>query len=113
MLLANVAAWIIARYKSVPSIVLRAILADVLGLFDLGSDLYTIQSLFALGHDGPASALLTMVCLNFALQVRAGCVSALPARLGEANRRRGAWPPGPTAPVGLQAVVAAQLFPSS
>ncbi len=67
--LANLSGWIIARYKSVPSIVVRAVLADVLSLFDLASDLYTIDSLFALGHGGPASALLTMVCLTFVVQV--------------------------------------------
>ena len=69
--LANLSGWIIACYKSVPSIVVRAVLADVLSLFDLASDLYTIDSLFALGHNTTASALLTMVCLSFAAQVRA------------------------------------------
>ena len=63
--------WLIARSKSMPAIVLRAILANLLSTADLASDLYTIESLFALGHDGPASALLTMVCLSFSMQVRA------------------------------------------
>ena len=62
---------IIARSKSVPAIVLRAIVANLLSTFDLASDLYTVQSLFELGHDGPASALLTMVCLSLVVQVRA------------------------------------------
>jgi hypothetical protein len=63
--------WIIARYKSLPAIVLRAIVANLLSTGDLVSDLYTIESLVALGHDGPAYALLTMVCLSLASQVRA------------------------------------------
>ena len=63
--------WIITHYKSLPSIVLRAIVANLLSTVDLASDLYTIESLFALGHDGSASALLTMVCLSFAVQVMA------------------------------------------
>jgi hypothetical protein len=62
--------WLIARYKSLPAIVLRAIVANLLSTADLASDLYTIESLFALGHDGPASALLSMLCLSFAVQVR-------------------------------------------
>ncbi len=66
---ANVIASIIERYKSVPSIVLRAIVADVLSLFDFASDLYTIDRLFTLGHDGPASALLSMVCITVSVQV--------------------------------------------
>jgi hypothetical protein len=65
---------IIARYKSLPAIVLRAIVANLLSTGDLASDLYTIESLFALGHDGPAYALLTMVCLSFAVQVRANAL---------------------------------------
>ena len=73
----NVFAWVISRYKSVPAIVLRAIVANLLSTGDLASDLYTIQSLFALGHVGPASALLTMVCLSFAVQVGPGCAAAL------------------------------------
>ena len=62
---------LIARYKSLPAIALRTIVANLLSLFDLASDLYTIESLFALGHNTTASALLTMVCLSFAAQVRA------------------------------------------
>jgi hypothetical protein len=78
MPLVTVAAWTLARYRSVPSIVLRAVLAELLSFFDLASDLYTIDSLFTLGHDGPASALLTMVYLSFAFQVRALCADAMP-----------------------------------
>jgi hypothetical protein len=61
--------WLIARYKSLPAIVIRALVANLLSSGDLASDLYTVVSLFALGHNGPASALLTMVCLSLALQV--------------------------------------------
>jgi hypothetical protein len=64
--------WLISRYKSLPAIVVRAILANLLSTGDLASDIYTIESLFALGHDGPAYALLAMVCLSFAGQVRPG-----------------------------------------
>ena len=63
--------WLTARYKLLPSIVVRAIVANLLSTGDLASDLYTIESLFVLGHDGPASALLTMVCLSFTVQVTA------------------------------------------
>ena len=66
---------LIARYKSLPAVVLRAIVANLLSTADLASDLYTIESLFALGHDGPASALLSMLCLSFAVQVRADALS--------------------------------------
>jgi hypothetical protein len=88
--------WIITRSKSVPAIVLRTIFANLLSTGDLASDLYTIVSLFALGHDGAASALLTMVCLSFAFQVRAWmrCVRRVPLIM--ANPRPGlsrcSWP---------------------
>jgi hypothetical protein len=62
---------LVSRYKSLPAVVLRAIVANLLSTGDLASDLYTIVSLFVLGHDGPAYALLTMVGLSFAGQVRA------------------------------------------
>ena len=76
--------WLTARYKLLPSIVVRAIVANLLSTGDLASDLYTIESLFALGHDGPASALLTMVCLSLAVQVgpMRRCVAVSPATLG-------------------------------
>jgi hypothetical protein len=84
--------WITARYQSVPSIMLRVVLADVLHTLDLASDLYTIDILFALGRDGPASALLTMVCLTFAGQVQARCSDALAfrhvARRGQTGGRK-------------------------
>jgi hypothetical protein len=81
MPVANVTAWIIARFKSVPLVVLRAVLAEVLHTFDVASDLFTIQSLFAMDHGGPASALLTMVLLAFAVRVRARCADVLPRRV--------------------------------
>jgi hypothetical protein len=72
--------WVAARYKSLPSIVLRALVADLLSSFDLASDIYTIESLFALGHLGTAYALLTMVCLSFA-----GQVGPMPTRCGTSS----------------------------
>ena len=67
-----VAQLVVARYKSVPAIVVRATIATLLGTGDLASDIYTMFSLFRLGHLSPAYALLTMVLLNFAVgQVRA------------------------------------------
>jgi hypothetical protein len=76
----NVFTWSISRYKSVPAIVVRAIVANLLSTGDLASDLYTIVTLFELGHDGPATTLLAMVCLNFAAQVKAQmrCVRPIP-----------------------------------
>ncbi len=62
--------WIIGRSKSLPAIAIRATVANLLSTGDLASDLYTIVRLFTLGHDGPASALLSMVCLSFGAQVR-------------------------------------------
>jgi hypothetical protein len=81
--------WLVARYKSLPAIVVRALVANLLSTGDLASDLYTIESLFVLGHDGSASALLTMVCLSFAMQVRArmSCREGVP--LTETYTRRG------------------------
>jgi hypothetical protein len=87
--------WIIPHYKSMPSIVLRAIVANLLSTVDLASDLYTIESLFALGHDGPAYALLTMVCVSFAGQVtaRMRCARRVP-RIAIYTRRGTLWPHG-------------------
>jgi hypothetical protein len=89
MPLANVFAWIIARYRAVSSVVLRAIVADLFNVFDLASDLYTIESLFTLGHAGPASALLSMVCLTFAFQV----THYAPMRCRVARAQLAAWYP--------------------
>ncbi len=67
--------WIILRYKSVPAIAVRSTLATLLGMLDLASDIYTIDSLFELGHLGAA---LTMVILSFTVQVRPACADPLP-----------------------------------
>ncbi len=80
--------WLIARYKSLPAIALRAIVANLLSTVDLASDLYTIVNLFALGHKGPASALLTMVCSSVAGQVGPGCAAAVHVPLIETYARR-------------------------
>jgi hypothetical protein len=72
--------WLIARYKSLPAIAMHALVANMFSTGDLASDLYTIENLFALGHNGPAYALLTMVCLSFVGQVMAWmrCVRRVP-----------------------------------
>ena len=62
---------IAAGYKSLPGIVVRAIVATLLGTGDLVSDVYTTVSLFSLSHLGPAYAMLAMICASMAMQVRA------------------------------------------
>ena len=64
---------IVAGYKSLPGIVVRAIVATLLGTGDLVSDLYTTVNLFSLSHLGPAYAMVAMICLSMAGQVRATC----------------------------------------
>jgi hypothetical protein len=85
--------WLIARYKSLSAIVLRAIVANLLSPGDLAADVSTIDSLFALGHNGPASALLTMVCLSFAAQVRAWmrCREACHLHMVRSSSRARPW----------------------
>ena len=83
--------WRIARYKSLSAIVLRAIVANLRSTDNLASDLCTIDSLFALGHNGPASALLTMVCLSFAAQVRAWMRCREACHLPRPSCRGSAW----------------------
>jgi hypothetical protein len=61
---------IVAGYKSVPGIVVHAIVATLLGTGDLVSDLYTTVSLFSLTHLGPAIAMVAMICVSMAVQVR-------------------------------------------
>jgi hypothetical protein len=73
---------ILAGYKSVPGIVVRAIVATLLGTGDLVSDLYTTVNLFSLSHLGPAYAMVAMICLSMAAQVRACCAR----HLGECRR---------------------------
>ena len=62
---------IAAGYKSLPGIVVRAIVATLLGTGDLVSDVYTTVSLFSLSHLGPAYAMVAMICASMAAQVRA------------------------------------------
>ena len=62
---------IVADYKSLPGIVVRAIVATLLGTGDLVSDLYTTVNLFSLSHLGPAYAMVAMICASMAVQVRA------------------------------------------
>ena len=62
---------IVTGYKSLPGIVMRAIVATLLGTGDLVSDLYTTVTLFSLSHLGPAYAMVAMICLSMAVQVRA------------------------------------------
>ena len=62
---------IVVGYTSVPGIVVRAIVATLLGTGDLVSDVYTIVSLFSLRHLGPAYAMVAMICASMAVQVRA------------------------------------------
>ena len=71
---------IIARYKSLPSIVVRAAVGALLGAGDQLSDIVTIYTLFGVGLLGPAYALLTMVLLSFAAQVWSQCVALGPLR---------------------------------
>ncbi len=60
-------------YKSLPGIVVRAIVSTLLGTGDLVSDLYTTVTLYSLSHLGPAYAMVAMICLSMAAQVRAAC----------------------------------------
>ncbi len=76
---------IVTGYKSLPGIVVRAIVATLLGTGDLVSDAYTTVTLFSLSHLGPAYAMVAMICLSMAAQVRASspvrCISACVAEL--------------------------------
>ena len=65
---------IVTGYKSLPGIVVRAIVSTLLGTGDLVSDLYTTVNLYSLSHLGPAYAMVAMICLSMAVQVRAACV---------------------------------------
>ncbi len=64
---------ILAGYKSLPGIVVRAIVSTLLGTGDLVSDLYTTVNLFSLSHLGPAYAIVAMICASMAAQVQATC----------------------------------------
>jgi ABC-type dipeptide/oligopeptide/nickel transport system permease subunit len=62
---------IVAGYRSLPGIVVRAIVSTLLGTGDLVSDVYTTVTLFSLSHLGPAYAMVAMMCFSMAAQVRA------------------------------------------
>ena len=62
---------IVAGFKSLPGIVVRAIVATLLGTGDLVSDVYTTVTLFSLSHLGPAYAMVAMICASMAAQVPA------------------------------------------
>ena len=83
---------ILAGYKSLPAIVVRAIIATLLGTGDLVSDVYTTVTLFSLSHLRPAYAMVGMICASMAVQVRA--VFALYPGLRRCARLAGAclWP---------------------
>jgi hypothetical protein len=77
--------WVVARFKSVPGVVARTVATVLFCWLDMASDVYTINTLFGLGHNGAASVL------NVALQVvfLRRCAASLPAPLGEASKRIG------------------------
>ena len=82
---------IVTGYKSLPGIVVRAIVATLLGTGDLVSDLYTTVTLFSLGHLGPAYAMVAMICLSMAVQVRTGqCAASRRVSLSLVSTRL--WP---------------------
>jgi hypothetical protein len=84
---------IVAGYKSVPGIVVRAIVATLLGTGDLVSDLYTTVILFSLSHLGPAYAMVAMICLSMAVQVHATCARHLgDGRVSLCAVSRRLWP---------------------
>ncbi len=60
---------IVEHYKAPSAVVTRAAVATLLCMADLISDIFTIVSLFALDHHGPAYALLLMVCTSLLVQV--------------------------------------------
>ena len=62
---------IVTGFKSLPGIVVRAIVATLLGTGDLVSDLYTTVNLFSLSHLGPAYAMVAMIGLSVVVQVQA------------------------------------------
>ncbi len=76
---------IVVGFKSLPGIVVRAIVATLLGTGDLVSDVYTTVNLFSLSHLGPAYAMVAMISASIAVQVRASspvrCISACVAEL--------------------------------
>jgi hypothetical protein len=82
---------VVAGYKSPPSIVVRAIVATLLGTGDLVSDVYTTVNLFSLSHLGPAYAMVAIICASMAVQVEANCALA-PRRVPLRVVSRPLWP---------------------
>jgi hypothetical protein len=92
---------IVVGFKSLPGIVVRAIVATLLGTGDLVSDLYTTVTLFFLSHLGPAYAMVSMICLSMVMQVQGRlctasrrvslCVVSRP-RWPQLSLRRRCWP---------------------
>ena len=82
---------IVTGYKSLPGTVVRAIVSTLLGSGDLVSDMYTTVNLFSLGHLGPAHAMVAMICLSMAAQVRAVCTASRRVSLCAATNHL--WPP--------------------
>jgi hypothetical protein len=70
---------IVVGFKSLPGIVVRAIVATLLGTGDLVSDVYTTVNLFSLSHLGPAYAMVAMICASMAVQVRTFVERCIPA----------------------------------
>ncbi len=68
---------IVTGFKSLPGIVVRAIVSTLLGTGDLVSDVYTTVNLYSLSHLGPAYAMVAMICASMAVQVRATCARHL------------------------------------
>ena len=68
---------IVAGYKSLSGIVVRAIVSTLLGTGDLVSDLYTTVTLFSLGHFIPAYAMVAMISATMTVQVQATCARRL------------------------------------
>ena len=82
---------IVTGYKSLSGIVVRAIVATLLGTGDLVSDFYTTVNLFSLSHLGPAYAMVAMICASMAVQVRTGqCVASRRVSLSLVRTRL--WP---------------------
>jgi hypothetical protein len=83
---------IVTGYKSLPGIVVRAIVATLLGTGDLVSDVYTTVNLFSLSHLGPAYAMVAMICASMAVQVRPPllCAASRCVSLSYVSRRL--WP---------------------
>ena len=82
---------IVTGYKSLPGIVVRAIVATLLGTGDLVSDLYTTVNLFSLSHLGPAYAMVAMICASISVQVRATSARH-PGMCRARMARRRLWP---------------------